>query len=142
MNEPQSDASPADAGPLRQELGLLDGVSIIISIVIGSAIYEKAPQIAASSTGWMIAWRQQLVGSGLRTDESLRPAAITTVLGVWLLGQYVRAQLDNHNPSVFPEVMGALAGDDAQVTELGTISAEKMAELMDEAGDVPKPPAH
>ena len=61
----------------RQQLSLWDSTSIIVGIIIGSAIYEIAPLVAASSGGWAA----RHAGAGWESS-----AAQAAILGVWLLG--------------------------------------------------------
>lgn len=90
MSSAESDADRAS--PLKAALSLFDATSIIVSIVIGSAIYEKAPFIAAQATGWIIATRQWLAGgveSAATGEAPSRGLALAAVIGVWLLGGVV-----------------------------------------------------
>jgi amino acid transporter len=77
----QPPATSADAASQpRRELSLLDSTSIIVGIIIGSAIYEISPAVAAGAADWtndlLPAWHH----------ESFRALAM---LGVWILGGIV-----------------------------------------------------
>jgi amino acid transporter len=62
---------------LPKQLSLWDSTSIIVGIIIGSAIYEIAPLVAASSGGW---------AAGLAPEAWKATAARAAILGVWLAG--------------------------------------------------------
>jgi amino acid transporter len=74
MSQP-SERTTADEP--QQRLSLWDSTSIIVGIIIGSAIYEISPTVAASSGGWAASWAP----AGWEMQ-----AAVGAVLGVWLLG--------------------------------------------------------
>src|SRR5687767_10753009 len=75
---PPSPSEPAAApGQPPQQLSLLDSTSIIVGIIIGSAIYEISPTVAAAAGNWAA----ELVS--LRWQAS---AGMAATWGVWLLG--------------------------------------------------------
>lgn len=67
----------------RRSLSLLDSVSIIVGIIIGSGIYQSSPDIAAGASRWISATFQLPGGQGQAYEPAVRVAAI---LGVWLAG--------------------------------------------------------
>lgn len=72
-----TDHAPAPPGTPHQQLSLLDSTSIIVGIVIGSAIYEISPTVAAAAINWSSRWAP----SGWQES-----AALATMLGIWILG--------------------------------------------------------
>lgn len=63
----------------RQALSLLDSTSIIVGIIIGSAIYEISPAVAAGAIDWTFEWPQL----GPARHDWFRAVAIC---GIWILG--------------------------------------------------------
>jgi amino acid transporter len=82
------DPEPGQTSPLRAALSLFDATSIIVAIVIGSTIYEKAPAIAAMTTGWVVERQQALAGDSAAewSNDRLKLLALAAVIGVWLVG--------------------------------------------------------
>src|SRR5262245_26858602 len=74
---------PAEASQPRRALSLLDSTSIIVGIIIGSAIYEISPVVAAGA-GDLVAERL----SWLRPAQQ-GAAQIVAILGVWVMGGVV-----------------------------------------------------
>jgi amino acid transporter len=62
----------------RQALTLLDASSIIVGIIIGSAIYRISPQVVGGVGNWVA----KIAGNGAMSANWLTAA----VLGVWILG--------------------------------------------------------
>jgi amino acid transporter len=59
MSKPANDDSVIETSAPRQQLSLLDSTSIIVGIIIGSAIYEISPTVAAgagSHAGMLLVW--------------------------------------------------------------------------------------
>jgi amino acid transporter len=77
-----------EAAP-RQQLSLLDSTSIIVGIIIGSAIYEVAPTVASGASGWaaemLQAWAKYSGDSPPSAGE-LEVAGILAMLAVWTIG--------------------------------------------------------
>jgi APA family basic amino acid/polyamine antiporter len=61
----------------RQQLSLIDSTSIIVGIIIGSAIYEISPLVAAGATGW---------AAGYVSPHWQATAGLVATMGVWVLG--------------------------------------------------------
>jgi amino acid transporter len=61
----------------RPQLSLLDSTSIIVGIIIGSAIYEISPTVAAAAIGWTARWVSPAWQSS---------AELGVVLAIWLVG--------------------------------------------------------
>jgi basic amino acid/polyamine antiporter, APA family len=82
-------ATPPTAAP-RRALSLLDTTSIIVGIIIGSAIYQSAPAVAASAAGWVrgvaVAWSG---GSAALSEQRLATLGVAAMLGVWIVGGVV-----------------------------------------------------
>jgi amino acid transporter len=81
MSQP---TDPAEAAP-RQQLSLFDTTSIIVGIIIGSAIYQSSPDIAAGAGVW---GSQVAARFGVAPEHSLL-AATAAVVGVWLIGALI-----------------------------------------------------
>ena len=77
---------------LPKQLTLLDSTSIIVGIIIGSAIYEIAPLVAHGASGWGMNAAQSissLVGSGPISENVLQNIGLAAILGVWIAGALV-----------------------------------------------------
>jgi basic amino acid/polyamine antiporter, APA family len=63
---------------------------MIVGIIIGSAIYRSAPDVAANAGGWArgiaAGWT---TGSAALSDERLAALSIAAMLGVWIVGGFV-----------------------------------------------------
>jgi APA family basic amino acid/polyamine antiporter len=81
MIEPSS--SRETASQPRQELSLLDSTSIIVGIIIGSAIYQSSPAIAAGAGRWATRFAE---GWGASSSTWSSAAAAIAIVGVWLAG--------------------------------------------------------
>jgi amino acid transporter len=82
---------PASASQPRQALSLFDTTSIIVGIIIGSAIYEISPVVASSAGGWASGLVERWNGG---SDTALDPLVRNAIPGaaimvVWLLGGIV-----------------------------------------------------
>ncbi len=84
-NEPSPTESPAEP---RRALSLLDSTSIIVGIIIGSAIYEISPVVARSAGGWAAGLLEWSRGSPPAANE-LAIAGTAAILGVWIVGGLV-----------------------------------------------------
>jgi APA family basic amino acid/polyamine antiporter len=75
--------------PSRRRLSLLDSTSIIVGIIIGSAIYRASPDIAAGAAR-TAAWWSRGSNSG-PLPETFTPdwSMTAAVLGVWVIGGLV-----------------------------------------------------
>jgi amino acid transporter len=86
MSEPSPDSSPSStAAAPRRQLSLVDSTSIIVGIIIGSAIYKSSPDIATGAGAW---------GTDIATRWGASPdqaavAAAGAVAGVWLAGALI-----------------------------------------------------
>ena len=69
----------------RPQLSLFDTTSIIVGIIIGSAIYKSSPDIAAGAG----MWGSQLAARWGAGPEQAATAAICAVAGVWLTGALI-----------------------------------------------------
>jgi len=85
-------ASPSPADQPRRVLSLVDSTSIIVGIIIGSAIYEISPLVASSAGGWA----EHLLDSWVSRRGGLPPsaaqldfAATAAIIGVWVVGGIV-----------------------------------------------------
>jgi basic amino acid/polyamine antiporter, APA family len=90
MSSPLS-ATPASVQP-RPALSLLDSTSIIVGIIIGSAIYRIAPTVASSAGGWAIGAAQSYFSppDGPPLSEGfLSAVSFAAIVGVWVLGGLV-----------------------------------------------------
>ncbi|MCI0333045.1 MAG: amino acid permease [Planctomycetes bacterium] len=80
-------ATPDDpaipAGLPRRQLSLLDSTSIIVGIIIGSAIYSASPDIAAGAAQFAQWAARNRTGAG---DSWVVQLSLASLLGVWLLG--------------------------------------------------------
>jgi basic amino acid/polyamine antiporter, APA family len=78
----------AEAAP-RQQLSLIDSTSMIVGIIIGSAIYEVAPLVASGASGWttelLQSWARLTAGSP-PSSSTIEVAGILAMLGVWTIG--------------------------------------------------------
>lgn len=81
---PPSPVPPPPSQP-RPALSLLDSTSIIVGIIIGSAIYEISPIVATSAGGWaagtLTAW-----SSSPPTNGQLSAVATAAIVSVWIAG--------------------------------------------------------
>jgi basic amino acid/polyamine antiporter, APA family len=78
-----SDDSAIPSGVPRQQLSLLDSTSIIVGIIIGSAIYSASPDIAAGAARFA----DWVVGDRAGGSESwVAQLSLASLLGVWLIG--------------------------------------------------------
>src|SRR5262245_30708239 len=76
----------------RQALSLLDSTSIIVGIIIGSAIYRVAPAVAANAGGWAIEVAKTWLTrpGGVPPSESfLAAVGGVAIIGVWAIGGLV-----------------------------------------------------
>jgi amino acid transporter len=84
-----SPASIASEATPRQQLSLFDSTSIIVGIIIGSAIYEVAPTVASGASGWaaevLQTWTKS-IGSSPASADKLEVAGILATLAVWTIG--------------------------------------------------------
>jgi APA family basic amino acid/polyamine antiporter len=85
---PPPPAGPAESAP-RQQLSLVDSTSIIVGIIIGSAIYEVAPVVASGAAGWMAESLQgwaRFTGASPPSPGAIQVAGVLAILGVWTVG--------------------------------------------------------
>jgi amino acid transporter len=71
----------ADAAP-RQQLSLIDSTSIIVGIIIGSAIYKSSPDIAAGAGHW----GSELAARWHADPDQAAAVGAWVIAGVWLVG--------------------------------------------------------
>ena len=83
MSQTVTDDSAAQPSAPRQQLSLLDSTSIIVGIIIGSAIYHASGTIATGAGRFAQEFGPRLGCSSSSQQESL---AIVALLGVWLVG--------------------------------------------------------
>ena len=73
----------------RQALSLWDSTSIIVGIIIGSAIYQIPPTVAATAGGWAVGLLQGSTSDVGSSTDFAASAAIAGIIGVWLIGGLV-----------------------------------------------------
>ncbi|HEX5104953.1 MAG TPA: amino acid permease [Pirellulaceae bacterium] len=73
-----------EAAP-RPQLSLVDTTSIIVGIIIGSAIYESSPGIASGAGKWA----ESLALSVKAAPEQAQGAAMAALVGVWVAGALI-----------------------------------------------------
>jgi basic amino acid/polyamine antiporter, APA family len=81
---------PADRP--QAALSLIDCTSIVVGIIIGSAIYKIAPLIAQGAAGPIIAAAAKSAADGqaeFASDPSRNAVCIAAVMGVWIVGGLV-----------------------------------------------------
>ena len=81
---------PADRP--QAALSLIDCTSIVVGIIIGSAIYKIAPLIAKGAAGPIIAAAAKSAADGqaeFASDPSRNAVCIAAVMGVWIVGGLV-----------------------------------------------------
>lgn len=76
-------SSPTPADQPRRELSLIDSTSIIVGIIIGSAIYQSSPIVAAGACDWTADRFPSLYGARLEAMQTV------VLLGLWMLGGIV-----------------------------------------------------
>src|SRR2546423_1132173 len=86
-----SEATADSSGKPRQALSLFDSTSVIVGIIIGSAIYEITPRVVNGAGGWAV----QTFAAGATADvavpDKIDVAALcyVAVLSVWIVGGLV-----------------------------------------------------
>src|SRR5262245_21240410 len=73
----------------RRALSLVDTTSIMVGIIIGSAIYEIAPLVANSSVATAasaVSWMSKVNGGPPPSAELMAGAGLAAMTGVWLVG--------------------------------------------------------
>src|SRR5688500_1597532 len=73
----------------RRTLSLLDAASIMVGIVIGSAIFQMSPDIAGGATKGVlrvVAWWSGEVSQPDPSSPTLAALCIAAMVGIWLLG--------------------------------------------------------
>lgn len=81
-----SEPSPASAAAApRRQLSLVDSTSIIVGIIIGSAIYRSSPDIATGAG----AWGTEIAARWGAAPDQAALAAASAVAGVWLIGALI-----------------------------------------------------
>jgi basic amino acid/polyamine antiporter, APA family len=83
-------AMPSSAQPERPQaaLSLFDAASIIVGIIVGSAIFQIAPGVAADAGTWAIEMAGRSSSQPL-LPETLERIALSAVFGVWIVGAVV-----------------------------------------------------
>jgi APA family basic amino acid/polyamine antiporter len=78
--------STTKAAPARR-LTLWDTTSIIVGIIIGSAIFKSSPLISSAAAGWVVQVLQYWTGwPGPEDISGLYWAQVIGIVGIWLLG--------------------------------------------------------
>ena len=72
----------------REALSLFDAASIIVGIIVGSAIFQIAPSVGGNAAGWAINMAARGASSPL-SPQALESIGLAAVLGVWLVGAAV-----------------------------------------------------
>lgn len=73
----------------RQVLSLIDAASIMVGIIIGSAIFEIAPQAASGSAGPALALAGRYFPQWISSGGSAEALGVAAVVGIWLLGALI-----------------------------------------------------
>src|SRR5438876_1165606 len=89
---PQPEVSLNAPSKPQPALSLLDCTSIIVGIIIGSAIYKIAPLVVHGAGGWAVAEADRCSafwGASPPSESLLTLLVVVTVLGVWIVGGLV-----------------------------------------------------
>ena len=73
--------SPPPADQPRRELSLLDSTSIIVGIIIGSAIYQSSPIVAAGACDWASDLFPSLYGARREATQTGRDTVLVDTAG-------------------------------------------------------------
>ena len=89
---PQPEVSLNAPSKPQPALSLLDCTSIIVGIIIGSAIYKIAPLVVHGAGGWAVAEAGRCSafwGASPPSESLLTLLVVVAVLGVWIVGGLV-----------------------------------------------------